>query len=821
MTRARELFASKVRDVLSQRCVKCHGGEKTKGDLDMTSREGLLKPGADGPVVVPGSARTSRLYKLITHQEEPHMPASGARLSDQQIHDIEEWINLGAAYDRPLITKANQPAAKVKTVSQHDREGWAYRPLADPPVPPIKNAAWCQTPIDAFIQAKLEQAGLTPNEPLDRRRLIRRAYFDLIGLPPTPEEVDAFVADPSPNAFEKVIDRLLASPHYGERWARHWLDIARFAESHGFEHDYDRPTAYHYRDFVIKALNQDMPYTTFVRWQLDGDKLAPDDPLAWMATGFLAAGVHSTQITKNQVEKERYDELDDMTRTLGTAMLGMTVGCARCHDHKFDPIPTADYYRMIASFTKTVRSEKEFDLEKNPALTAERERYRKQESRLVAELGRYEKEQLPGKLDSWLAARKKNDSKAAGKAPREGKIPKPVQTILAAFDKDRAKPITPTDKKTLLAWFGPTEPGWQSLNGKLLDLRKHAPPPLTKVLVCSEGLPALRLHTQGADFFEDTYFLNRGDPNQKKGVAQPGYLHVLMRAPEEDKRWEPADRTNPRHGLADWITDVDNGAGNLLARVMVNRMWQHHLGRGIVATPSDFGAQGEKPSHPELLDWLATRLIRADWRLKAIHKLIMMSAVYQESSAAAPEKIRIDQEDRLFWRRIRHRLEAETIRDTLLSVSGTLDSTMYGPGTLDPEMKRRSIYFFVKRSKLVPMMVLFDGPDALQGLERRATTTIAPQALLMMNNPTVREYAEGFSRRIGAGAKGAAVDGIRLGYRLALGRAPTAREEADATEFLARQEQEYKAGGHKEPAHQALADFCQAFFCLNEFIYID
>ena len=350
-------FHEVVRALLTDRCLKCHGGEKTRSGLDLGTREGLLKGGDKGLVVVarPGQGQPALPASSPTSTSRPCRPRR-TKLSDDAVAQIAAWIDLGAPYDKPLLDKAGRQEADAG-----DRRG---PPLLGVPAAEtaagaaVKDAAWRRTPIDSFILAKLEEKGLTPNAPADRRKLIRRAYFDLLGLPPTPEEVEAFVADPAPDAYEKLIDRLLDNPHYGERWARHWLDLAHFAESHGYEHDYDRPTAYPYRDFVIKAFNQDLPYDTFVKWQIAGDEIEPDNPLALTATGFLGAGVHSTQITQNQVEKERYDELDDIVRTTGTAMLGLTVGCARCHDHKYDPIPTRDYYRLLSTFTTTVRSDR-------------------------------------------------------------------------------------------------------------------------------------------------------------------------------------------------------------------------------------------------------------------------------------------------------------------------------------------------------------------------------------------------------------------------------------------------------------------------------
>ena len=362
MARGQELFRKQLRQVLIERCLKCHGGDKTRSGLDMVTREALLKGGDNGVVLVPGKSKDSRLFKMVSHSDEKHMPPKEPALPAEQVRLLATWIDLGAPYDKPLIDKTIA-AKKPLQITDADRQFWSFQPLNRTAPPVIKNDHWARNPIDRFILAKLKQKGLRPSPAADKRTLLRRVYFDLIGLPPSPEDMEAFLKDESPQAYEKVIDPLLASPHHGERWARHWLDLARFAESHGFEHDYDRPTAYHYRDFVIKALNQDMPYTTFVKWQLAGDEFAPDDPLALAATGFLGAGVHSTQITANLVEKERYDELDDIVRTMGTAMLGLTIGCARCHDHKYDPIPTRDYYRLLSTFTTTVRTEIELNVD--------------------------------------------------------------------------------------------------------------------------------------------------------------------------------------------------------------------------------------------------------------------------------------------------------------------------------------------------------------------------------------------------------------------------------------------------------------------------
>jgi mono/diheme cytochrome c family protein len=712
------IFTKHVRPVLIKRCLKCHGGEaEVQSAFNLATREGLLAGGTSGKAVVPGKSAASRLCRLIRHAEEPYMPQDAPKLSDAEIASIAEWIDCGAPYDESLLS-ANKPAPNwtERRVAPKARQFWAFQPLKHGQVPRLTGQRG-ETPIDAFIEDALSKKKIGLNPPIDRRQLIRRVTFDLLGLPPTPAEVDCFVNDRSPLAYEALLDRLLASPHYGNRWARHWLDLSRFAESHGFEHDYDRPTAYHFRDFVIRAFNLDLPFDTFVRWQLAGDELAPHDSLAMMATGFLAAGVHSTQITKNEVEKQRYDELDDMLATTGTAVLGLSVGCARCHDHKFDPIPQADYYRLLSAFTTTVRSE--VDLPLGP---------------------------------------------------------------------QGAKPV--------------------------------------KVLVASEGLPAVRLHSQGDDFFKQTFFLRRGDVNQKQGEAPLGYLQVLMRSPDAEKHWSahpPAgSRTSFRRtALADWITDPQEGAGQLVARVIVNRLCQHLLGHGIVATPNDFGARGEAPSHPELLDWLAGELIRHEWRLKPIQRLILTSAVYLQDSQFDAAKAAVDPANRLFWRHEKRRLEGEVVRDALLACGNRLDERMYGPGSLDETHRRRSIYFTVKRSKLVPMMQVFDAPEALTSIGDRPSTTIAPQALLLMNNANVRESARAFARRLLPAWEKGPDAALREGYRLALGREPDAEELKDSTAFITSQLNLHEAALETNAPELALLDFCQVLLCLNEFVYVD
>jgi mono/diheme cytochrome c family protein len=709
-------FEQNIRPLLAEHCYQCHSAQakKVRGGLRLDSRAGWAKGGDSGPALVPGKPDGSLLIQAVRYQDEVKMPPKG-KLAPRQIDLLVQWVRQGAP--DPRTGPAADVARKAIDIDQ-GRKFWAFRPLTVSAPPPLKDgAAWCRTPIDDFILGKLRAHGLTPNPAADRATLIRRVYFDLLGLPPTPEEIDAFVKDPDPSAYERLLDQLLDSPHYGERWGRHWMDVARFAESHGYEQDYDRKHAYPYRDFLIQALSQDLPYDQFVRWQLAGDELAPDDPLALAATGFLGGGAFPTQLTEAEFESARYDELDDMTGTTGVAFLGLSIGCARCHDHKFDPIPTQDYFRLAATFTTTIRSE--IDLALRPG----------------------------------------------------------------------AKPV--------------------------------------KVQVSSEGFPPTKHHADERGFphfYKETYFLQRGDVRQKKEAAVPGFLQVLERNGKSESTWrvEPPPgwtRTSFRRAaLAHWLTDAENGAGHLAARVIVNRLWQHHFGRGLVATPNDFGAQGERPTHPELLDWLAADLIEHGWRLKRLHKLMMTSAAYVQDSRFDESRAGIDRENIYLWRRTPRRLEAEAVRDALLSVGGLLDPRMYGPGTLDPNMRRRSVYYFIKRSQLIPLLMLLDWPEHLVSIGRRSVTTTAPQALLFLNSPQARQCAEGFAKRLPASPVEAAVE---RGYRLAFGRPPSTQESRLARDFLARQTAAYRKAGQADPENQARVDFCQTMMSMNEFIYVD
>ena len=999
MAESLELFRNHVREILVDNCVHCHAGPEAEAELDLSTREGLLRGSWSGELFAPGDGDYSILMMVLRHEMDPYMPMEAPKLSDEELAHFQAWLESGAAYDGPLVD-AEEAAIPwtERTLEAADREWWSFQPLATPALPQVENAAWCNNAIDRFVLARLEEAGLAPNPRADRRTLIRRATYDLTGLPPTAAEVEAFLADDSPDAYERLIDRLLASPAYGERWGRHWLDVARFGESHGYEHDYDRPTAYPYRDFVIQALNDDMPYNQFLAWQIAGDELAPENPLAMMATGFLGAGVHNTQITANEVEKERYNDLDDMGATVGTAMLGLTIGCARCHDHKFDPIPQADYYRFISTFTTAVRGEVDLALE-DLHYDEARAIHVAELSQLKLALAEYEAHEMPANLLAWeqdparqiespwqilrpteygaengttLTLLEDDSLLAAGPNPlvqnyhfifqtdlarvtgiriealaddslphggpgRAGNgnfalsnlqlqarpllggeqnrdltlaeaqatfeqsglpaaaaidadnssawsvspefntdhaavfaVAEPldceggtVLTLTLAFNNNnehalgrlrisatgeatlpepsvaaitplitRILQLAPADRTaaqqaTLLEWFRTIDPQWEQLHQAVLAHEHAAPaPPIQRALVVSEGIEPIRLHTQGADFYEECFYLKRGDPNQKQGVAPAGFLQAITPLAEQQGQWAitppPGDpKSYRRAALTGWMTDVEQGAGSLTARVGANRLWHWHLGRGIVATPSDFGRQGVAPTHPELLDWLASEMVAGDWQLKRMHRLIMTSATYQQSSAIDEEKLAADDANLLLWRWNVRRLEAEAIRDSMLSVSGGLDRRMYGAGTLAEGMPRRSVYFTVKRSQLIPVLQLFDWPDALGSQGQRQSTTVAPQALTFMNNGHVRDYARAFAARVSPTADTPPAEALAAAWNIALGRAPSEAELAAGLTFLERQQTAYAAEGHDNPREMALADLCQTLFCLNEFVYLD
>jgi len=773
-----EFFEKKIRPVLIEHCYSCHSAaavknKKLKGGLLLDTRQGLHKGGDSGSPIIPGKPQDSLLIQALKH-DGLKMPPKG-KLSEAIISDFVAWVQMGAPDPRDDAGFT----AKRTIDMEAGKKYWAFRPLGIASPPSVRQVSKARTPIDRFILARLEEKGLTLNPTLGREKLIRRLSFDLTGLPPTPEEIDAFLNDVSANAYEKLVDRLLGSERYGERWARHWLDVVRFAESGGYEFDKDRPGAHHYRDFVIKALNEDLPFDEFVRLQLAGDRMKPGDIPSTAATGFLVAGPFPGQTTAKTIEPIRYDHLDDMISTVGSSMLGLTIGCARCHEHKYDPIPQQDYYHLIACLSRTDSVEAKFTLNAAAYEKAKAD-HDKAGAPLLAARDRFEKEVLPKRLQAWI------------QAVRMGP-PQQRDVELRALLKKPQEKRTPKERADIVRLYRLIDADANRVYLAVEDHAKKAPKPNQMTVFAA---------TSGRG--GDVHYLIRGETDRKNGVAHPGFIQVLSStAPQH---WLPTT-TDPRIGLANWITDAKGGAGHLLARVMVNRVWQHHLGKGLVRTPNDFGMQGEPPTHPELLDWLASELIQGGWKLKRLHRLIVTSAVYQQTGDASEIATKTDPQNHLWGRVAPRRLEAESIRDAVLAVNGTLDTTMYGPGTLDGNGARRSIYLTVKRSQLVLMLQTFDAPEGIQSVGERQTTTGAAQALAMMNSPFVRQRAEKLAQRIAPKSPAELPQAIEQGYRIVLSRRPSFAERERMVRFVNGQ--------------GTLADFCQVLLCLNEFVYID
>lgn len=731
-------------------------------------------------------------------------------------------------------TLINSARAEL-VVTDQDRQHWAYLPLKRVPVPVTK----ARNPVDAFILAKLREKSLSPAPQASPRTLVRRIYFDLVGLPPTPHEVEEFLeaAHRDPQlAVSKLIDCLLASPHYGERWARHWLDVARYADSDGQESDADRPTAYHFRDFVIRALNDDLPFDTFVRWQLAGDELEPGNPLAIAATGFIVACPHTVLDVPMEDEKmfNRFNELDDMVATTGSAMLALTMACTRCHDHKYDAIPTRDYYRMMKAFNSGDRAQVplaplEEALHYRAALATWKSDITAATNRLNVWVNQtikpLERAARNAKIDSLKIS---DEEKAALKENKSSELAK-------RFAKERK--LEPKDYRPLL--FEVQRREWDDLEKAVKDVEQRKPKALPTALAFADFAPEPR----------ETWLLSRGDFHLKKEPLDLGFVTVLLRGktPEDYLSAAHADRRRPdstqqRRALAEWMTDLEHGAGPLLARVIVNRAWQHHFGEGLVRTVNDFGVRGERPTHPELLEWLTTEFVRSGWKLKSLHRLIMTSSAYLQDSKFDAAKAEIDPDNRLLWRRRPHRIESEILRDALLSVSGTLNPKMFGPAFKPPiaseaiqarNMKdpypkdlkdipatwRRTVYMFHKRVVQYPLMQAFDGPTALTSCGRRDVTTVAPQGLALLNDRFVRLRAQDFAQRLRKEA-GAETDvQVRLAWQFAFSRSPSAEELDASTSFIKAQTASRSRSGNSDSS--ALADFCQMIFAMNEFVYVD
>jgi hypothetical protein len=789
-------FEKRVRPLLVKHCYSCHSAEakKLKGELLLDTRAGVLKGGTSGPAVVPGDPGKSLLVKLVRHADESERMPPKEKLSAAEIADLETWVKMGAPDPR-----TGAAAAKALDLAKA-KEFWSFRPVADPPAPAVKDSAWPLTAVDRFVLAKLEEKGLTPAPPADKRTLVRRATFDLTGLPPTPEEIDAFLKDDSPDAFARVVDRLLASRAYGERWGRHWLDVVRYADTAGDNSDYPIPQMVRYRDWVIAAVNRNLPYDEFVRQQLAGDLLPADGDAdrhaKLIATGYLA----------NTRRFGSYDDLgngqpypwhltiEDTIDNLGRTFLGLTVNCCRCHDHKFDPLSQADYYALYGFFQSTRYPWPGIELDKVqrdmvPLVPADR----------VAAVAKERSAKVAG-LDAELKALRATKA-AADKAVA-------FSALAAAVTKSRS----------------------DSLGARINNAKKAKEDVEKQPLPYPTAYAVQDRPREGKRKVGNACVQIKGDP-ERLGPEVPRRFPTVLGG-----QTLPKDVTGSgRRELAEWIVDPKNP---LTARVMVNRIWQWHFGQAIVPTPSDFGTQGRRPTHPELLDHLATRFVEGGWSVKAMHRLVMLSRAYQMASREHDASAKIDVANEYLWRFPRRRLDAESIRDAVLAASGGLDRSPGGPHPFPPMPKwdytqhnpfkavydtnRRSVYLMTQRIQRHPFLALFDGPDTNASTATRVTSTTPLQALYLMNDPFVHAQAKAFAGRLLKERDGDAAR-VERAYLLLYGRPPTTGERAAALEYLSKAGEKLAAAGAatgERPA-KAWASLARALFLSNEFVYVD
>jgi hypothetical protein len=824
----------------------------------LRTRESALKGGDNGAAIVPGKADQSRLYRRIAGLEEPSMPMDGT-LTAQQIAAIKAWIDQGAHWDLAATVASSRPQAAGEAASGPTRASalaaletmeipaaardyWAFKLPVQAPVP--NASARFQNPIDRFLEQVRQEKGLEPAPAAARLTLLRRAYLDLIGLPPSTSETAAFLADSAPGAWERLIDTLLASPHYGERWGRHWLDVARYADSSGFEHDIDRPNAWRYRDYVIRAFNQDKPYDIFLKEQIAGDELDTKTNDTLIATGFLRAGPRVAFREKDNPER-RYEYLDDLIATTGRGVLGLTVQCARCHNHKFDPIPQKDYYSLEATFFGYVetthplvpRAEAEAyerkvkDIEaRQAALKAEikkieapyearlrQEAYKRFPEPVQQAIAKPERERTPG--EQLLAQQVIEQVNVGGRTvdrvmtPEETARKQALTDRIAALDKERPKPIPVAEIVTDGDYrFAPDGEGDDVIGC-----------PKCRIV---EGAGGRFLHDGPGRFqVPPSYFLIRGDANAKGSLMKPGFVTVATYG-NPPTEIPPADgRTSGRRrALAEWLASSSNP---LTARVIVNRIWHHHFGRGIVATLDNFGKMGDRPTHPELLDYLAVEFMKRGWSIKQMHRLIMTSEAYRMASAyeqaANREK---DPQNQYLWRFRAQRLDAEILRDSILVASGSINRNVGGPPVFPPLPKelltsvshgiwkneedgpavwRRSVYVYRRRGLVFPMFQVFDLPEQNVTAGARNVSTVPTQALTLLNDAFVLRQAQVFADRVKKEAGDDPAGQIDLAYRIALTRPPSQTELAIALDAMKK---------------QSLADLTDVLLNLNEFVYM-
>ncbi|MEZ5387849.1 MAG: PSD1 and planctomycete cytochrome C domain-containing protein [Prosthecobacter sp.] len=765
-----KFFEKEVRPLLAEACQECHGAEKKKGGLRLDNLPYILQGGESGAAIVPHQPDASLLIKLVNYEDpDMEMPPDG-QLSAKQIEILRKWIALGAPWPESEVATA-KPARQPGQITEEDRKWWAFQPVKSPPVPQSK----AESPIDAFIQAKLFENGLKPSPAIDPGAFIRRATFDLTGLPPTQEEVDAFVheAYASKEAYAKLIDRLLDSPRYGERWAQHWLDVVRYAESQGYRLDAYRPNVWPYRDYVVRSLNDDKPYDQFMREQIAGDEMlyakgktvpeSAEDLDLLTATGFLRHTIYEY----NQRDSEGQWKLimNEVTDVTADVFMGMSVQCAQCHDHKFDPILQKDYYRLQAFLSNITWPE-----DKPYATQAQIDEYNAKLA-IWEEATKEPRKIIDAIVEPKIAGAQKNavtkfpvEIQAMFAKSREERTPYEEQIVQLAgrqvyYERERYK----ADKLK-----EPEATQYREAKAKLDEFAKLKPKPLLPTLAVGETGPAS----------PTTKFVTR-----KSGEvsAAPGFLTILDPADAKIPAPKPNAPTSGRRTvLADWLASPQNP---LTARVIVNRVWQYHFGKGISSTTSDFGRLGDKPSHPELLDWLTSEFIKSGWKLKTLHRLIMTSAAYQQGTASNKDALLKDPENRLLWRYSPRRLDAEQARDSMLAASGELDLTMGGEG-VDKNKPRRSLYLRKMRNTPDAFLTSLDAPNGFQSTPERLSTTTATQSLLMINGDWPLDRARAMAARLIKENTGGDEQRVTKAYELAFSRKPTGKETAAAVEFL-------------------------------------
>ena len=816
-----------VLPILNRYCFQCHGEAVQMGDLDLRTRQSMLRGGSKGPALVMGSPQGSLLYQRML---DGSMPLGDARVSDAETRTIHDWIQAGS-----LVEKGQETDAEAGKMAHH----WAFRPPKRPAQPRISDQTWVGTPVDAFILARLEDKSIQPAPPADRSTLLRRIYLNLIGLPPSPHEQRAFLEDKSPQAYEKVVEDLLSRPRYGERWARHWLDVVRYAETNGYERDGTKPSAWRYRDYVIDAFNKDKPFNRFLLEQLAGDEISGSNAETQIAATFLRLGTWDDEPA--EALRDRYEQLDDVLGTTATAFLGLTLRCARCHDHKFEPFTQRDYYRMLAVFEPLKRPQ-----DKREVLPTELDVFVGTEEELAAysaatETANSEIVWLEGKIEEvrkvilkrlfaaeaealgmhWLqhAETVLAFQTAADKRTEEQK--KLVQEFSEKLDQQIRQEAQSEERSQL--------EGWEK---RIEDIQAGRPKPPPRGYIWRE---------EGSRT-SPTYLLERGDPDSPGDQIRPGFPAILSSASIEPP--QPTRRSSGRRAwLAGWMTRRDNP---LVARVIVNRIWQWHFGEGLVASENDFGVMGRPPSHPDLLDYLATALVDSGWSIKHIQRLIVESNTFRMSSMGNEQAAAIDPDNVLLWGWKPRRLEGEVIRDSMLAVSGQLNLEMGGPSVYPPlpqavlaglpkpeswgqsdeqQARRRSVYIFVKRTLAVPELELLDTPDSTSSCEQRVVSTTGPQALVFINGDFTHEQARHLASRLEREVGDDVRARVSRAFQLVFGRKAGVQELEAALQFLKKQRRQIEADGAlsvegSNPERAALEAFCLVLLNTNEFFYL-